>query len=98
MQKSLFQKIAAMNQQGVTKHYEEFVAEEETTHRYSENGKFLPLAVWGAQGPSSILSRGRKLAPSGQLAQAVIDFSAPRAKCEGEDSTLLARLLVCFAR
>jgi hypothetical protein len=47
MQKSFFQKIAAMSQQGVTKHYEEFVAEEKTTHRYSENGKFLPLAVWG---------------------------------------------------
>ena len=75
MQKSFYQKIATMNQQGVAKQYEEFVAEEESTHRYSENGKFLPLSVWRTQGPSSILSSGRTLASSA-LAQAAIDSSA----------------------
>jgi hypothetical protein len=54
MQRSFYTKISTMNQGGVQRMYEEFVADDETSHKYSSGGKFLPLSVWATQGPSSI--------------------------------------------
>ena len=69
MQKDLFKRVATMDSKALAKHYETLSAEDEATERYSENGRFLPLSVWAAQGRSTIGQA--RVAVSGVAARAV---------------------------
>ena len=90
MQKDFFKRVAAMDSKALAKHFETLSAEDEATERYSENGRFLPLSVWSAQGRSTIGLV--KLAVSGIAARAVASKRCRRCLAAYRPSTLCFRV------